>query len=253
VGALELAGISKRFVLRHNPTFDLKVRVLALFHPRHRERRQDVWALREVDVHLDRGESLGLIGPNGSGKSTLLRIMAGILPPTAGRVEVRGTVAPMLELGVGFHPELTGRENVYLSTSLFGRGRRQTDALYDRIVAFAELEGFMDSAVKTFSTGMAMRLGFAVATHLEADILLVDEVLAVGDRAFQEKCLARMSELRSHGCSIVVVSHDLDLVQRFCDRVCLLVDGRIAADGEPSAVVARYCREAVAAEPAHAV
>jgi ABC-type polysaccharide/polyol phosphate transport system ATPase subunit len=253
VGALELAGVSKRFVVRHNPTFDLKVRVLALFHPRHRERRQDVWALREVDVHLDRGESLGLIGPNGSGKSTLLRIMAGILPPTAGRVAVSGTVAPMLELGVGFHPELTGRENVYLSTSLFGLGRGQTDALYGRIVAFAELEGFMDSAVKTFSTGMAMRLGFAVATHLEADILLVDEVLAVGDRAFQEKCLARMSELRSHGRSIVVVSHDLDLVQRFCDRVCLLVDGRVAADGEPSAVVARYCREAVAAEPAHAV
>src|SRR5258708_33839919 len=118
---------------------------------------------REVDVHLERGESLGLIGPNGSGKSTLLRIMAGILPPSAGRVEVSGTVAPMLELGVGFHPELTGRENVYLSTSLFGLGRRQTDALYGRIVAFAELEGFMDSAVKTFSTGMAMRLGFAVA------------------------------------------------------------------------------------------
>jgi ABC-type polysaccharide/polyol phosphate transport system ATPase subunit len=179
--------------------------------------------------------------------------MAGILPPTAGRVAVSGTVAPMLELGVGFHPELTGRENVYLSTSLFGLGRRQTDALYGRIVAFAELEGFMDSAVKTFSTGMAMRLGFAVATHLEADILLVDEVLAVGDRAFQEKCLARMSALRSHGRSIVVVSHDLDLVQRFCDRVCLLVDGRVAADGAPSAVVARYCREAVAAEPAHAV
>jgi len=253
VGALELAGISKRFVLRHNPTFDLKVRVLALFHPRHRERRQDVWALRDVDVHLDRGESLGLIGPNGSGKSTLLRIMAGILPPTAGRVEVRGTVAPMLELGVGFHPELTGRENVYLSTSLFGLGRRQTDALYDRIVAFAELEGFMDSAVKTFSTGMAMRLGFAVATHLEADILLVDEVLAVGDRAFQEKCLARMSELRSRGCSIVVVSHDLDLVQHYCDRAYLLVDGRVAAEGEPAKVVARYAREGASIEQARAV
>jgi len=251
VGVLELAGISKRFVVRHNPTFDFKVRVLALFHSRHRERRQEVWALRDVDVHLDRGEALGLVGPNGSGKSTLLRIMAGILRPTRGRVHVAGTVAPMLELGVGFHPELTGRENVFLSASIFGLGRRQTDALYDRIVDFAELGEFMDAPAKTFSTGMAMRLGFALATHLETDILLVDEVLAVGDRAFQEKCLARMAELRARGCSIVVVAHDLGLVQRFCDRACLLLDGRIAADGDPAQVVARYCGQAMV-EPAHA-
>jgi ABC-type polysaccharide/polyol phosphate transport system ATPase subunit len=178
--------------------------------------------------------------------------MAGILPPTRGREVLSGTVAPMLELGVGFHPDLTGRENVYLSTSLFGLGRRQTDALYDRIVAFAELEAFMDAPVKTFSSGMAMRLGFAVATHLEADILLVDEVLAVGDRAFQEKCLARMSEVRASGRSIVVVAHDLDLVQRFCDRACLLVEGRIVAEGDPATVVARYCRESVRMEPVHA-
>jgi ABC-type polysaccharide/polyol phosphate transport system ATPase subunit len=248
-----MVGVSKRFVIRHNPTHDLKVRVLALFHPRHRERRQEIWALRDVDVHLKRGESLGLIGPNGSGKSTLLRIMAGILPPTSGRVAVSGTIAPMLELGVGFHPELTGRENVYLSTSLLGFGTRQTDALYDRIVAFAELQDFMQAPVKTFSTGMAMRLGFAVATHLEADVLLVDEVLAVGDRAFQEKCLARMSEVRARGGSIVVVSHDLHLVQRFCDRACLLVEGRIVADGAPQEVAARYCREGMTVEPAHAV
>jgi len=253
LSVLELAGISKRFVLRHNPTFDFKVRVLALFHSRHRERRQEVWALRDVDVHLDRGESLGLVGPNGSGKSTLLRIMAGILRPTQGRVEVTGTVAPMLELGVGFHPELTGRENVFLSTSIFGLGRRQTDALYGRIVEFAELDGFMDAPVKTFSTGMAMRLGFAVATHLHADILLVDEVLAVGDRAFQEKCLARMSELRARGCSIVVVSHDLDLIQRFCDRACLLVNGRVTAEGAPREVAACYGRDGIPIEVAPAV
>jgi ABC-type polysaccharide/polyol phosphate transport system ATPase subunit len=248
-----MVGVSKRFVVRHNPTHDLKVRVLALFHARHRERRHEVWALRDVDVHLERGESLGLIGPNGSGKSTLLRIMAGILRPTCGRVAVSGTVAPMLELGVGFHPELTGRENVYLNTSLLGFGTRQTDALYDRIVAFAELQEFMSAPVKTFSTGMAMRLAFAVATHLDADVLLVDEVLAVGDRAFQEKCLARMSEVRARGGSIVVVAHDLDLVQRFCDRACLLVEGRIVAEGAPAEVAARYCRRDVTAEPAHAV
>ena len=252
MAVLELAGVSKRFVVRHNRTFDLKVQMLALFHPRHRERRQEVWALRDVHVHLGRGESLGLIGPNGSGKSTLLRIMAGILLPTQGRVAVAGTVAPMLELGVGFHPELTGRENVFLSTSIFGLGRRQTGALYDRIVDFAELDGFMDAPVKTFSTGMAMRLGFAVATHLEADILLVDEVLAVGDRAFQAKCLARMSELRSRGRSIVVVSHDLDLIQRFCDRALLLVDGHVAAEGKTREVAERY-GPGVFAETAHAV
>jgi ABC-type polysaccharide/polyol phosphate transport system ATPase subunit len=253
LGVLELAGISKRFVIRHNPTFDFKVRVLALFHPRHRERRQDVWALRGVDLHLDRGESIGLVGPNGSGKSTLLRIMAGILRPTQGRLEVAGTIAPMLELGVGFQPELTGRENVFLSTSIFGLGRRQTDALYGRIVEFAELDGFMDAPVKTFSTGMAMRLGFAVATHIQADILLVDEVLAVGDGAFQDKCLARMAELRSGGCSIVVVTHDLGLVQRFCDRAYLLVGGRVAAEGDPAEVVARYACEGGSIERAHAV
>jgi len=250
--ALELAGVSKRFVIRHNPTQDLKVRVLALFHPRHRERRHDVWALRDVDLALRRGESLGLIGPNGSGKSTLLRVMAGILPPTAGRVSVAGTVAPMIELGVGFHPELTGRENVYLSTSVFGLGTRQTDRIYDLVVAFAELADFMDAPVSSFSSGMAMRLGFAVATHLEADVLLVDEVLAVGDQAFREKCLGRMSDLRARGCSIVVVSHDLDLVQRFCDRACLLLEGRVAAEGTPCEVVARYA-EAPLPEAARAV
>jgi ABC-type polysaccharide/polyol phosphate transport system ATPase subunit len=178
--------------------------------------------------------------------------MAGILPPTSGRVAISGTVAPMLELGVGFHPELTGRENVYLSTSLLGVGTRQTDALYDRIVAFAGLQEFMQAPVKTFSTGMAMRLGFAVATHLEADVLLVDEVLAVGDRAFQEKCLARMSEVQARGGSIVVVAHDLELVQRFCDRACLLVEGRVVAEGTPREVTARYCRGLEAA-PAHAL
>ena len=251
--ALELAGISKRFVIRDNPIQDLKVRVLGVFHARHRERRHTLWALRDVDLRLQRGESLGLIGPNGSGKSTLLRIMGGILVPTAGRVAVAGTIAPMLELGVGFHPELTGRENVYLSTSLFGLGTRQTDALYDRIVAFAELEAFMEAPVKTFSSGMAMRLGFAVATHLDADVLLVDEVLAVGDRAFQEKCLARMSEVRGRGRSIVLVSHDVELVQRFCDRACLLVEGRVAAEGAPGEVAARYCEQGRAAERAHAV
>jgi ABC-2 type transport system ATP-binding protein len=253
LGVLELAGVSKRFVIRHNRTQDLKVRVLALFHARHRERRQEVWALRDVDVHLGRGESLGLIGPNGSGKSTLLRIMAGILRPTAGRVAVTGTVAPMLELGAGFHPELSGRENVYLSTSLFGLGTRQTDELYDRVVAFAELDGFMEMPIKTYSAGMAMRLGFAVATHLDADVLLVDEVLAVGDRAFQEKCLARMEEVRARGRSIVVVSHDLELVKRFCDRACLLVQGRVVDEGAPSAVADRYCERAVPAEPLHAL
>jgi ABC-type polysaccharide/polyol phosphate transport system ATPase subunit len=237
---IQASGIAKRFTIRHNPARDLKVRLLGLVHARHRERRQEVWALQDVDLVVRRGESLGIIGPNGSGKSTLLRILAGIFPPTRGRLEVGGTVAPMIELGVGFEPELTGRENVYLSTSLYGLTTRDTDALYPQIVEFSELADFMDAPVKSYSTGMAMRLGFAVAAHLEADVLLVDEVLAVGDIAFQEKCLARMSEVRAQGRSIVVVSHDLDLVRRLCDRACLLVHGRVVAEGRPDLVAARY-------------
>jgi ABC-type polysaccharide/polyol phosphate transport system ATPase subunit len=245
VAAVELRTVTKAFVLRRNPAGELKVRFVGLFHPRHRERRESFVALREVSLSVGEGEFLGVVGPNGSGKSTLLRLMARILAPTSGEVAVRGRVAPVIELGVGFHPELTGRENVYLSTSLHGLGRRETDRIYGDIVAFSELDAFMEAPVKNYSTGMYMRLGFAVAVSLEADILLIDEVLAVGDEHFQRKCLRRLEELRRRGRTVVLVSHDLALVERLCDRVALLEGGRLAAEGEPARVVARY-REAAA-------
>ena len=244
--AVKLEGVSKAFVVRRNRTHDLKVRLLALFDPRHREHKEAFWALRDVDVSIRRGEFLGLIGPNGSGKSTLLRVMAGIFPPTRGEVIVHGRLAPMIELGVGFHPELTGRENIFLNTSLFSLSDRQTRAIYQDIVTFAELEEFIDMPVKNYSTGMYMRLGFAVAVHLDTDILLIDEVLAVGDERFQHKCFTRMEAFRREGKTIILVSHDMGTIEQMCDRACLLVRGRVEAEGEPGKVIERY-REVLAA------
>ena len=241
--ALELEGVTKAFLVRRNAARDLKVHFVGLFHPRHREKRERRWALRGIDLRVERGEFLGLVGTNGSGKSTLLRILAGIFAPTAGRVTGRGSVAPWLELGAGFHPDLTGRENVYLNTSLFGLSRRETDALYGAIVRFAELEDSIDLPVKNYSTGMHVRLGFAVAAHLDADILLLDEVLAVGDERFQQKCLHHIRERRRRGATVVLVSHQLDMVRHLCDRACLLADGRVAAVGSPDSVVAAYLGE----------
>jgi ABC-2 type transport system ATP-binding protein len=237
--ALELSGVSKAFVHRRNPAHNLKVRVLSLIHPHQRERRELFWALRDVDLTVRRGECLGLIGSNGSGKSTLLRIIAGIFSPTAGRVTVHGRVTPMIELGVGFHPDLSGRENVYLNTSLYGLSRRETDDIYDAIVGFSELGEVMDLPVKNYSSGMYVRLGFSVAAHLQPDILLVDEVLAVGDERFRQKCLAWMED-RRRNTTVVLVSHDMQTVERMCDRACLLVRGHLELDGEPVKVIARY-------------
>jgi ABC-type polysaccharide/polyol phosphate transport system ATPase subunit len=238
--AIELRQVSKRFIIRRNAALNIKVKVVGLFDPRYREYREEFWALRDIELGIRSGEVLGLIGPNGSGKSTLLRLMAGISPPTCGEVIVRGRLAPMIELGVGFHPELTGRENIYLSTSLFALSERETRALVPDIVEFAELEHFIDVPVKNYSTGMYGRLGFAVAVHLDPDILLVDEVLAVGDERFQEKCFQRMEEFRQRGKTMVLVSHDMLAIQRMCDRVCLLVGGHLESEGEPAKVIEHY-------------
>jgi ABC-type polysaccharide/polyol phosphate transport system ATPase subunit len=238
---VEVEGLGKAFLVHHNRIQDLKVRFVALFHAKHRETYEPFWALRRVNLEANPGECLGLIGPNGSGKSTLLRILAGILLPSEGRALVRGRVAPMIELGVGFHGDLTGRENVYLNTSLFGLSRRETGRLYDAIVDFSELEDdFMDMPVKNYSTGMYMRLGFSIVVHLEADVFLVDEVLSVGDQEFQAKCLERIQALRAKGRTIVFVSHDLGLVERICDRALLLASGEVRGDGEPSRVLEAY-------------
>jgi ABC-2 type transport system ATP-binding protein len=230
--AVEVADVSKKFRLyRERPT-SLKARLL-----RSRMRAEDFWALRDVSFDIPEGSSLGLIGHNGSGKTTLLKIVAGILRPTSGLVRQRGRLAALLELGAGFHPELTGRENVYLNASFLGLSRRETDAAYEGIVAFAELEDFMDNQVKFYSSGMLVRLGFAVAVHVDPEVLLIDEVLAVGDEAFQAKCLDRIREFQRDGRTIVLVTHALDTVTKICDRAVMLHHGEIHAAGAPGDVV----------------
>jgi len=230
--AIEVADVSKRFrIYRDKPT-SLKQRVLSS-----RSRAEDFWALRAVALDVGEGSTFGLIGHNGSGKTTLLKCVAGILRPTSGTIRQRGRLAALLELGAGFHPELTGRENVYLNASFLGLSRRQTDAAFDDIVAFAELEDFIDNEVKFYSSGMLVRLGFAVAVHVEPDVLLIDEVLAVGDEAFQAKCLDRVRAFQREGRTIVLVTHALDTVIEICDRAAMLHHGELHATGMPADVV----------------
>jgi ABC-2 type transport system ATP-binding protein len=230
--AIEVADVSKRFrIYRDKPT-SLKQRVLSS-----RSRAEDFWALRDVAIDVGEGSTFGLIGHNGSGKTTLLKCVAGILRPTSGTIRQRGRLAALLELGAGFHPELTGRENVYLNASFLGLSRRQTDAAFDDIVAFAELEDFIDNEVKFYSSGMLVRLGFAVAVHVEPDVLLIDEVLAVGDEAFQAKCLDRVRAFQREGRTIVLVTHALDTVIEICDRAAMLHHGELHATGMPADVV----------------
>lgn len=237
---VEISDLSKRFVVRHNRTESLKQLVIGWLDFRKRESREMFWALSGIDLKVSRGEMVGIIGPNGSGKSTLLKIIAGIIPPDEGSVVVRGRVAPMIELGVGFHPDLTGDENLYLNAALYGMSRDEIRAVRDKIIAFSGLRDFIDVPIRNYSTGMYMRLGFAVAAHLNPTLLLVDEVLAVGDAAFQSKCLDRMRELKASGRSILFVSHDLDVVQRLCDRVYLIVNGTVAFVGDPKGAVEAY-------------
>lgn len=199
------------------------------------------WALRDVSLSVEPGEVVGLIGPNGAGKSTLLRLLARITPPTDGRIELRGRMAALLEVGTGFHPELTGRENVFLNGAILGLSRREIERRYDAIVEFSGVEAFLDTPVKRYSSGMFVRLGFAVAAHLDAEILLIDEVLAVGDAAFQRKCLNKMRDLTlEEGRTIVFVSHNLPWVERLCNRVFLIDNGQVADQGPVSKVIAGY-------------
>lgn len=197
-----------------------------------------VWALRDVSFEVREGEVLGLIGRNGAGKSTLLKVLSRITEPTVGRIEVHGRVGSLLEVGTGFHPELTGRDNVYLNGSILGMHRAYIDRRFDEIVDFAGIERFIDTPVKRYSSGMYLRLAFAVAAHLEPDILILDEVLAVGDASFQKKCLGKMQDVASHGRTVLFVSHDIAAVTRLCTRALLLDGGTVAADG-PAHLVAR--------------
>jgi ABC-2 type transport system ATP-binding protein len=240
---IRVVDVSKRFTLHKEES--LKDRVVNF--RRAQEHRRDFWALRNVELEIGSGSTLGLIGANGSGKSTLLKLIGGILTPTSGYVERRGRLAALLELGAGFHGDLTGRENVYLNASILGLSRAQTERYFDDIVDFSGIEPFIDTQVKFYSSGMYVRLAFAVAVHVDPEILLVDEVLAVGDEPFQRKCLDRIKQFQSDGRTIVLVTHSLDQVRALCDRVVLLDGGQVAVDGTPADAV-RHFREANAAQ-----
>jgi lipopolysaccharide transport system ATP-binding protein len=202
---------------------------------------EEFWALRDVSFEVGRGEVLGIIGRNGAGKSTLLKILSRITRPTAGRVRLQGRVGSLLEVGTGFHPELTGRENIYLNGAILGMKKAEIRRKFDDIVEFAELERFLDTPVKRYSTGMYMRLAFSIAAHLEPEILVVDEVLAVGDVVFQKKCLGKIQDISSRqGRTILFVSHDMDAIQRLCSRCIMLEHGQLAADGDSAPIVAHY-------------
>jgi lipopolysaccharide transport system ATP-binding protein len=201
---------------------------------------RDYWALRDVTFSIPQGEVVGIIGNNGAGKSTLLKILSRITEPTGGMARIRGRVGSLLEVGTGFHPELTGRENIYLSGAVLGMSRRQIDSRFDEIVDFSGITEFLDTPVKRYSSGMYVRLAFAVAAHLEPQILIVDEVLAVGDAAFQQKCLGKIGDVARTGRTVLLVSHNLETMRRFCQRCLLLSHGQLVADGKPADVVARY-------------
>ena len=226
---ISVQNLSKRFIIRKEKS--LKERVVN--RGRSNLHKEDFWALNGINLDIESGTTVGLVGPNGSGKSTLLKMIGGILQPTSGSIYLRGRLAALLELGAGFHPDLTGRENVYLNASILGLSKRQTDGYFDAIVDFSGIERFIDTQVKFYSSGMYVRLAFAVAVHVNPDILLIDEVLAVGDEPFQRKCMDRIRGFQHEGRTIVLVSHSLDQVAEVCDRTVVLEMGEVKADGAP--------------------
>lgn len=228
---IRVSDVSKRFVIRKDKS--LKERLVNF--GRSQKHKEDFWALKDVSFEIKAGTTVGLVGANGSGKSTLLKAIGGIIQPNSGYIERRGRLAALLELGAGFHPDLTGRENVYLNGSILGLTHKQTDEYFDSIVEFAELEEFIDTQVKFYSSGMYVRLAFAISVHVDPDILLVDEVLAVGDEPFQKKCMDKIREFQVEGRTIVLVSHAADQVTSLCDRVVVMSHGSMVFDGEPHA------------------
>lgn len=237
--AVQFDNVSKKFTLRHERARSFQEAALAFLRGQNNS-REELWALKDVSFVVERGKTVGVIGPNGSGKSTVLKLITRILEPTSGRIDVGGRVSALIELGAGFHPDLTGRENVYLNGSLLGFSRKEMEAKFKKIVEFSELEKFIDVPIKHYSSGMHMRLGFAVAIHVNPDILLIDEILAVGDQAFQNKCLAKISELKSQGVTILFVSHDLEAVRNLCTSAIWLENGVIQERGTTDRVIDSY-------------
>lgn len=241
MATIEISNVWKRFPLHSHRPHSLKEALVATF--RRQPPPEPFWALRDVSFEIERGETFGIIGNNGSGKSTMLKLITGISRPSKGRVTVNGTVSALLELGAGFHPDFSGRENVFLNGAILGLGRKQLMEKFDSIVSFAELEPFIDNPVKTYSSGMYMRLAFSIAIHVDPDILVIDEVLAVGDAAFQQKCFDQIHRFKHSGKTIVFVSHSLAAVQDLCQRAAWIDKGNLRALGKTDSVLEFYSRQ----------
>jgi homopolymeric O-antigen transport system ATP-binding protein len=244
--AIDVRNVSKRFRLAHGQYNTVKERII---HGGRRKSTEDFWALSEVSMTVEAGQTVGILGRNGSGKSTLLKCICGVLQPTSGEVAVKGKLAGLLELGAGFQMDLTGRENIYLNGSLLGMSKSEVDRAFDAIVDFSELEEFIDGPVKFYSSGMTVRLGFAVAVNVDPDILVIDEVLAVGDERFQRKCIDRVRQFQKEGRTILLVTHAADTVRSICDRGVVLSHGHLVAEGEPGEAT-RIFRERLMTEGA---
>ncbi|HTA82096.1 MAG TPA: polysaccharide ABC transporter ATP-binding protein [Bacteroidia bacterium] len=247
--AIKIEKLSKKYILQHQAkesyvalrdVMTNNVKKVFSGEKSTRPTTEEFWALKDVSFEVNAGERLGIIGRNGAGKSTMLKILSRITDPTEGRVTINGRVSSLLEVGTGFHPELTGRENIFLNGSILGMGKREIQAKFDEIVAFAEIEKFLDTPVKRYSSGMYVRLAFAVAAHLEPDILIIDEVLAVGDAAFQKKCLGKMEDVSKHGRTVLFVSHNMATVTALCNRVAIMEKGRLKEIGDTEAIINSY-------------
>ena len=254
---IEVENLGKKYIIRHQSAGYSTLRdtivttsksiINSIIHPlaAKKTNTEEFWALKNVNFTINKGDRLGIIGRNGAGKSTLLKVLSRITEPTTGRIKLKGRIASLLEVGTGFHPELSGRENIFLNGAILGMSKIEIEQKFDEIVAFSEVEKFLDTPVKRYSSGMYVRLAFAVAAHLEPEILIVDEVLAVGDTAFQQKCLGKMEEVGQSGRTVIFVSHNMATVKQLCNKACLLANGTLIDSGEPGEMIASYMENAV--------
>lgn len=234
--SIEVKDVAEQFKIYYDKSSTLKERLLF----KNRNHYESRWALKDISFDVGQGEAVGLVGENGCGKSTTLKLLSRILFPDRGTIVINGRVSCLIELGAGFHPDMNGIENIYLNAAMFGIGRKETAKRLDEIIAFSELEPFIENPIRTYSSGMYMRLAFSVAINVSADVLLIDEILAVGDMNFQEKCLAKLREIKDRGTTIVLVSHSLGQIEAFCDRSIWIHDGLIQADGVPAETHNQY-------------
>ena len=239
--AIKVEHVYKDFKLYYDKAHTLKEKIL-FFSKKNKDKNNILHVLQDINLEINKGESVALIGVNGSGKSTLLKLMTKIIYPNKGKITVNGKLTSLLELGAGFHEDFTGRENIYFNASIFGLTRNEIDERLDEIIAFSELGDFIDNPVRTYSSGMYMRLAFSIAINVQADVLLIDEILAVGDQHFQDKCFDKLIELKKAGKTIVIVTHSMDQVKKFCDRAVWLYKGKIRKDGKVSDVLEEYIK-----------